>query len=260
MLVFYINDSFQDGDTFNKKTVLHLQILGRPKVQKDEPQEPLRQYFALQQAYPSLRGRFGRENFHSGVKDLQANKTLWTTRAMHGAEYERGNFEASVVRATLGSSLVHGKVEIEVDLVAEKRVSEYSDRKQPSAYEQLLKKGVKDPVQTTKVSVGLIAPRHKFDAAVDMLRTLAQTPKDVITHRGHDFQTAVADMVYPDQASSPNVGWFDVNEGIFFSIDDKMFEDVSTYMASTPIEKAKLPTFRGPRKRNWVVPGMSHSN
>lgn len=162
---------------------------------------------------------------------------LWTPRAMYGAEYENGGFEDIVSKVLATEKMSAAQVNVEVNLDIRPSPTEGAFLQQMGMgtsiqRAELQEKGIEIP-EKRLTSVYIIAPEKDMAEAVDMVRAFAAQEEEPETHRGLGFNRGVVYQGLTDKqkekAEFPsyrenNVGWFEIVQGIFFTIDREMFE------------------------------------
>jgi hypothetical protein len=234
--------NFQDSKGYlNPHYFGYYQILGKPEA-GGEVVEPFDASAAAAKSDKS--GLSAAMNALYGVKTSNARngqKTyervtalgpkLWTPRAMQGAEYERGGFASYVTHAVLKGDLVASEIDVEVKtgIKPSSYVQGYMDivKSLRKDWQDACGAKLADRIPT---KVYIIAPESKMQAARDMIMGMAYENVERDTHRGLGFNRAVAYQTLTDEQKDKlgheqeNVGWFEIHQGIFFTIDKDMAE------------------------------------
>ncbi len=176
---------------------------------------------------------------------IDADK-LWTAWDMHGAEYERGGFNAYAASRLAENKMVATAAQVKVNMAILPRSAMFKFTKREDALlpldQALAREGIAVPAEIT-AEVWIIAPEKKLQTAIDMIEKLAARAQEADSHRGFGFNEAVARQYTGTQNADPKrcaTGWFEIFQGIFVTIDANQFARWATAMNPT-IQSAVLP-------------------
>lgn len=176
---------------------------------------------------------------------------------MGGCEYEQGLMEASVARHTRRHSFEAGQVDIDVNLVYQlsdddKSMIAYCNKRREeeggeyvdpdTTVHQLLQDEQNVTLPTSaQATVYCIAPKGLLNATKQMAQALAgqEQTEQVRTHRGCGLQDtmlkrALAEAKGDYTDSKEQVAWYDVHRGVFFTIDEDVFNRAKIAFGVTP--------------------------
>lgn len=244
---------FQDGQgLYNSAYFPYLQVLGRPRASEEERSKaiPVGPFAAGSGVLKGKETRF--KEIFARVAGMGPH--LWQPHAMGGAEYENGGFQAYVARA----AMTGGMVAAEVEVLANTRMKPSAQMQSYMDVVKSLRKdwqdqyGVELPERSIEAKVYVIAPKDKIEAARWMVRDFSYGEIEHAAHRGIGLNRAVAYESLSDEdkkkVGEHNVAaWFEIQEGIFFTIDKDMAEKAKIAFAAQDYK----PQQAAPKKRKW---------
>ncbi len=242
------------GD-FNKDYFLYAQILDAPNPSDDvttlveglSPAQELGAFTKTSEKKPS------QEAVWDNV--VSSQNLLWSPRDMHGIEYEDGAFQASVAHFAREGKLVATQITTSVatrqlpslpDMVHEGVKSSTIDRDLKSEYNIHLE-------ETSQTQVYIIAPQKNMAAAQEMIHHFANRSVEAPSHRGFGFNKAAIYQTLSEhdqkqisrkEAYTAPKAWFDVENGIFFTLDKNMYENAKIAFDATNYEPSRFKRFK----------------
>ncbi len=235
------------GD-FNKDYFLYAQILDKPTTNEQKTDE-----LNSQKDVTSFRQTGEKKPSPEAIfkNILSTQHLLWSPRAMHGAEYNNGGFQSYVAHFAHQGKLVASNIEAYV-----------TTRQLPSLDAMLdhVIKGVAlnnqwkidygiDLAWSKHVPVYIIAPQKHMAVAQDMIKHFAGQHIEPSTHRGLGFNKAAIyqtlsaqdqDKIKTAEDYTPPQAWFDIQNGIFFTLDKEMFEKAKIAFDTTDYEPSRM--------------------
>lgn len=252
------------GD-FNKDYYIYAQILDKPlqdasisvikacgisEVNADDlkPATEITPFIATNEKKPSQR-----EVWNNVVS---SQHLLWSPRAMHGAEYENGGFQAYVAKFARQGKLVFEEQGVRVSTRSLPSIDDMvTYGVQGETLDRVLKKKYGIELNwSVDSTVYIIAPQHNMVAAREMINHLASQHIEQSSHRGIGFNKAAVyqtlssedqEKVSTAEDYTAPAAWFDIQNGVFFTLDKDMFEKAKIAFSATAYEPtvAKIARF-----------------
>lgn len=220
---------------YNPLFIPHLQILS--PAEKEGPIAPaISSEWERAVAKLGLRFSPSPERFRRiWQKIVDQKDVLWTLSEMGGAEYR--HFSTYVAHAALRKDMTFMEMETEVnfEILPSGEVERVVGKDGVLSLRAQWKKwrGIELP-ETGNTRVHIIAPAASIAAAQEMVLRFALEEQETTTHRGMGFNRAVAyqglSAAEKIAAGSHNdhVGWFEIHNDVFFTIDPVMAGQVKT--------------------------------
>lgn len=261
-----VHFGFMDEEgNYKPGAFLYFQIFGRPDTtQSDTAIQPFTKsaWQRFQTRTLKMKTPF-RDIYNTVVKNEPA---LWTPRAMGGAEYEGGSLQAYIASRAAEGGYVAQETEVNVDfgILPSNRSQDFADfvakedGKEPKPLPCLRDDwkeacGIELP-ETKRTKVYAIAPGNKMKATLDLIETAAKQKREnsgsIVTHRGLNFVDAVAlESLTNEQIKAAdhdvtknNVAWFEIHQGIFFTLDKEMYERAKVAFGAKELTPVKQST------------------
>jgi hypothetical protein len=195
------------------------------------------------------------KSFRSVCERVAAvNDKLWHCEAMHASEYERGGFTAHVASRLIDSSPPVAtviSVDVNTNILPNKEeqrvIKDLYKKEVKTLRDSFAEAGITIP-ETIPTKVYIVAPQERLTDAVSMVKAFAAQSEESMTHRGLSFNDAVAcqSLSRGDKSKidkPQRVGWYEIDAGIFFTIDKAMFDRVKVaFVAQKPKPSVSQPS------------------